>query len=744
VDYDYAVLSCVGSTPSLLYFLSGITLFGLAVYLSRYGARSSAIVWLRSFFFLGAAFNIASSMLGCSPDAAFFKNVVNLYAATNSLLPFTLLIFVLHFVNSERILDSLWARAGIILSILLPLYFYWNTDIFFIHDIGRATTAFGNLTLATGDQYQALGGFLLASYVLPMVLLFRHARRIDDPVRKKEVRIVTIAISIFVVPATIVQGVLPAVFHVPTFPLTPFTSILTAVILSYAIVKYGVHVFNLTNFSTNLLKVLPGGLIVLDHTGTIQYTNQGGAQILGYGSDALSGLSMRHLFSSDAAYEEFRSSILAQTRLDTDVVSREVEFTSKDGAKVSVSVNVANVYSGKDISNQMVSYTDITHLKKVESALHREKASVERKVIERTSELRTSIGSLPFGFAIFDRLGNSAFSNERFDALVSHDASIAESQLKTSLVSFGAMASPVVDIEKCIASTCATRRPIEKKVVVGARFYRFYFAPVIEDAAHDTKVLGTIVLIEDTTEARSVERSRDEFFSIASHELRTPLTAIRGNVGMILDNFPVVKQDQMLNEMLEDTHNASVRLINIVNDFLSASRLEMGKMTFENKTVAVEKLVRDTLRQYDVTSSRRKLHLDVIPYESEDLWVHVDPDRFRQILINLVGNALKFTDKGGVTISFEKSDSRVLVRVADTGRGIPLKSQHLLFHKFQQASNNILTRDNNQSTGLGLYISRLMASGMSGKLYLEKSVPDEGSVFVLELASSSAPSDKQA
>jgi signal transduction histidine kinase len=113
--------------------------------------------------------------------------------------------------------------------------------------------------------------------------------------------------------------------------------------------------------------------------------------------------------------------------------------------------------------------------------------------------------------------------------------------------------------------------------------------------------------------------------------------------------------------------------------------------------------------------------------------VHADPDRTRQIIINLVGNAIKFTDKGGVTIHLTTDKQVVKIAVSDTGKGMPLASHHLLFRKFQQASNNALTRDSTRGTGLGLYISQLMATGMHGKLYLESSEVGHGSTFTLEL-----------
>jgi signal transduction histidine kinase len=203
------------------------------------------------------------------------------------------------------------------------------------------------------------------------------------------------------------------------------------------------------------------------------------------------------------------------------------------------------------------------------------------------------------------------------------------------------------------------------------------------DYDSDDYFIGTVVTVDDITEQKALQRSRDEFFSIASHELRTPLTAIRGNTSMIQDYFPKALADPDLKSMIDDIHESSVRLITLVNDFLDTSRLELGKIKFDIKPVNVPEL--------------------------------------------------KFTEAGSVTIAVRQNGTQCEMRVTDTGKGIPLDSQSLLFRKFQQASNNILTRDSTRSSGLGLYISKLIINGMNGAIELESSVENQGSTFLVSL-----------
>jgi protein-histidine pros-kinase len=113
---------------------------------------------------------------------------------------------------------------------------------------------------------------------------------------------------------------------------------------------------------------------------------------------------------------------------------------------------------------------------------------------------------------------------------------------------------------------------------------------------------------------------------------------------------------------------------------------------------------------------------------SAKLEMQVDKGKLEQILINLIGNSIKFTIQGSVTVKLAQQDNQVVIKIVDTGEGIPLQNQSLLFHKFQQAGPSIMTRDGAKGTGLGLYISRLMAEGMGGKLQLDKSEPGKGSI----------------
>lgn len=231
-------------------------------------------------------------------------------------------------------------------------------------------------------------------------------------------------------------------------------------------------------------------------------------------------------------------------------------------------------------------------------------------------------------------------------------------------------------------------------------------------------------------ELKRLDELKDEFFSIATHELRTPLTAIRGNAQLIEEYFGAKIKDKDFKEMLSAIEVNSDRLVNIVAEYLNMSRLEQGRMKFAFAQVDVAALANELTHDLEGSLSSKGLALKV---EGSAPKAWADADKVKEVLINLVGNAIKFTDKGGITVRVSSDSDGVETQVIDTGEGIPKKNQMLLFKKYQQAGKDSLTKVDKRGTGLGLYISKLMIEAMKGRVWLESSVEGKGSTFAFTL-----------
>ncbi|MEK9161057.1 MAG: CHASE4 domain-containing protein [Patescibacteria group bacterium] len=352
-----------------------------------------------------------------------------------------------------------------------------------------------------------------------------------------------------------------------------------------------------------------------------------------------------------------------------------------------------------------------------------------KELAEEKARLLASINSLAFGFVIASVDGGILLKNPSLSRIMK----LREEPGKIQDIAnaFGA----TFDLMKFCNESLERQVPSEKSdISYGNMFLRVLCAPIFAEADSPEAtgtVIGSVLLIEDTTEAKVIQRSREEFFSIASHELRTPLTAIRGNTDLLLDMYKDKLNDPAMRGMLEDINASSGRLISIVNDFLQISRLEQGKMEIQRQPFDLSEVITQVVRTLTELASQKGITLS---FESSPIpQVMGDRDRTEEVIENLIGNAIKFTHQGGVTVSVESDGTRVKVKVTDTGIGISEQNQANLFRKFQQASEDLLARDNSQSTGLGLYISKLLMNAMGGAVVLEESQLGKGSTFSFTL-----------
>ncbi len=304
-----------------------------------------------------------------------------------------------------------------------------------------------------------------------------------------------------------------------------------------------------------------------------------------------------------------------------------------------------------------------------------------------------------------------------------------------NLATIDTLLKPELELRILVTQSLSTNKPIEcSEVNVGAFVLRWFIAPMVNEVKPgDKQQIGVIILVEDITEQKMLERSKDEFLSIASHELRTPLTVIRGNSAIIKKYYAANLADTDVAGMIEDIHESSIRLIGIVNDFLDVSALEQGKMRIVPESFTLVETVDNVSRELQNLCETKGISLICDDSIKTMPPVIADKQRIKQVIYNLVGNAVKFTEEGNITISMTNDENFVYTSVSDTGRGMSDEGQRLLFRKFQQAGSSLLTRDTTKGTGLGLYISKLIVEISGGTIKLDHSEVGKGSTFVFSL-----------
>lgn len=238
-------------------------------------------------------------------------------------------------------------------------------------------------------------------------------------------------------------------------------------------------------------------------------------------------------------------------------------------------------------------------------------------------------------------------------------------------------------------------------------------------------------LIKAKEVAEQANKSKSIFLANMSHEIRTPLNSIIGFSELLYNSLNTDKK----RSQVESIRKSGLSLLNIINDILDLSKVEAGKISIDNEPLNVFKIVGDVGRMFEIKVAEKKLDLLIELETNLSRPLLLDETRLRQILFNLIGNAIKFTNEGGVTVSIhhqekDKEHVDLEIRIADTGIGIPEDQLKSIFEPFVQQQGQ--TQKSFGGTGLGLAISQRMAEAMGGEIRINSKV-NVGSEFILLL-----------
>ena len=469
-----------------------------------------------------------------------------------------------------------------------------------------------------------------------------------------------------------------------------------------------------------------------DRDGNINYANDRFCEISGYSHEEMIGQNHRIVNSGVHSQEFFTG--MWQTISSGRVWNGEVCNRSRDGSLYWVAATIVPFLDAAGQPYQYIAIrTDISGQKRLETELEASRHF-----------LLSTMDTLGEGVYTLDVEGKCVFVNREAERLLGWSREEMEGRNLHDIIHF-----QTADGTPLLHHECAPQLAVQKGETYRSEqeyFTRkggtvFPISLIASPLLESGRVTGSVAAFQDITlrkriagdllqakeAAEEASRAKSEFLATMSHEIRTPMNGVIGMTELALDTDLTALQREYLNVVKSSADS----LLTVINDILHFSRIEAGKLDLESIPFRLSDTVGTSIKALAVRAEQKGIELVYEVTREVPEVLLGDPGRLRQVLVNLVGNAIKFSSRGEVAIRAELSEHRgteVLVHfsVKDQGIGIPVEKQQLIFEAFTQADTSTTRKFG--GTGLGLAICTRLVQGMGGRIWVD-SVPDAGSTF---------------
>jgi PAS domain S-box-containing protein len=476
-----------------------------------------------------------------------------------------------------------------------------------------------------------------------------------------------------------------------------------------------------------IVEAAADGILSVDRDGTILSWNRGAEQLYGYTADEAIGQNIVILRPPEDQLDI--SSIVAHVWEGADATGVEAVRITKDGRRILVAITLFPIRnaSGEIVAMSSIS-RDLTALRQAEAALRlRDRAlDATRNGIVITDPTQPDNPVVDINPAFTDLTGyeRSEVIGRNFRFLQGPDTDPqAVARIRHALASH----------TDCVETLLNYRKD-------GSPFWNQLSIAAVRDASG--AVTHFVGVLTDVTARQQHEmelqialeaaeagiRAKNQFLAMMSHELRTPLQAILGYSHFLLHS-PTGALTPEQREDVDAIQLSAGRMVTLIEQLLDLTRMEAGRLELDMEPVELMSVLDQVLQDVTPMIAEKGLGFSINLPQRLPL-IHCDPIRLRQILLNLVGNAVKFTDTGAISVDVSRTERDALITVRDTGIGIESEALPFIFEEFRQVDSSLTRRYG--GAGLGLAISQRLAEQMNGAITVE-STPGQGSSFTLRL-----------
>ena len=626
--------------------------------------------------------------------------------------------FTLLYIGKDKIFSSLWVQLLMYGPAFIFLFLGWTTGLINNRTIASAEKLFYGWETPSAPYFWLATGWLIGLLITSLYLLVRHWMSVKDPIKKKQTTFFIIAVSIPVIFGSITNALLP-ILGIQIFPAAVLLTSVMSLIITYSILRYKLFVINPATVVTNIVDTMNEMLIVFNPNHIIQFTNRAVESALGYEKNELVGEPFKKILRGP--WVTLHDKIFKQVHEGKTLSGIDLELISSKGEGIPVSLSASPLRDKRGGIFGIVGVaTDISKIRDLFADITAER-----------NKLTTTIESIADGVLALD-----------YDGVVITINPAALRMFGFSMKDvIGKKIDDIVKMfegdKRLLFSQLITKKRLTKDTIISQKenlkiittFGKQVYVNLTSSAIKEGLEvgLGAIITVTDISGEKELEEMKLDFVSMAAHELRTPLTAIRGYLSVLQEELTkALSKEQQ--SFLDKAFISSSQLAALVENLLSVSKIERGAMKIEAEAQNWKVSLQEIITNFSPLAKEKDIKL-ILNCPDNLPPVMVDKFRISEVLSNLVGNALNYTNAGGsveISAEYDKGKKMMVTRIKDTGQGIPESAITHLFTKFFRVSG--VLEQGSKGTGLGLYISKAIITMHKGDIKVESTL-GKGSTF---------------